>query len=142
MLQNGVLRIRQSYGIAHAFHAVTGKIHIQVADGQAAFVLAPVLPVAPQQGIDLGQQLPMGEGLGEKVVPAAAVGREHVLLGGLGRQEKNGGLGQLPQSGTGGEAVQARHHHIQNDQIRLRVGGHILNGTQAVAGLRHKIFIF
>ena len=74
MLQNGVFGIRQGHVAALTFYAVGGEVHLQVPYGDGGLVLAPVLPIAAQQRIDFSQQLLMGEGLGEKIIPAAVVG--------------------------------------------------------------------
>ena len=90
MLQNGKFRVRERDLLPVALYAAPGQIHLQPLQRQRGGGLAPVLLVAAQQGGDLRQKFPLGEGLGQEIVPAAAVGGDAVGLGGFGGQKQDG----------------------------------------------------
>ena len=78
-----------------------------------------------QQGVDAGQQLPGVKRLGEVVVGPRVQTGDAVLQAGAGGEHQNGGA-QMPGAYLPGHgvAVQAGHHHVQNQQVvdaQLRV---------------------
>ena len=103
--------------------------------------LAAVLLVAAQQGGDLRQKFPLGEGLGQKIVAPAAVGGEAVGLGGFGGQKQDRHVGERADAVAGLKAVHAGHHHVQHDEIGLRVRLDPAHGGLTVGGLGHRVVV-
>lgn len=92
-----------------------------------------------QQGVDAGQQLPGVKRLGEVVVGPRVQTGDAVLQAGAGGEHQNGGA-QMPGAYLPGHgvAVQAGHHHVQNQQVvdaQLRV---FRPGLPVIDGLRLK----
>lgn len=80
------------------------------------------LPAAPQQGPDAGHQLTGAVRLGHVVVRAEIEPQQQIVLGAAGRQHQHR---HFPVLGTEHphhvQAVRARHHHIEHQEIGLPV---------------------
>ena len=138
--QDGILRIRQRRRLSSVFYHSGVEVDFEVATGPyAGCRLAPVFLIASQERPHLCQQLRLGERLGEEIVPAALIGRQAVSLLALRRQEKDRHIGEAADHFTGLNSVHSGHHHIQNNQIRIRVGAHVFHGGLSVFGLRRLI---
>ncbi len=71
-----------------------------------------------QQGTDPGDEFARAVGLGEVVVGAQVEAEQQVVLGGTRGEHQDGQLVSLGAQGTHDvEAVQARHHHVEHEQV-------------------------
>ena len=113
-----------------AAHLVGVLVELEVGEAQHAVVLGLVAGAA-QDGVDPGDQLGQGEGLGDVVVPADGQARQLVLQGVAGGQEEDGDPHPVGAQAPGDlEAVEVGQHHIEDDQVRRIV----LGLGQGVAG--------
>ena len=139
--QDAPLRIRQVQLPVVAPDHVAGE-----ADPQAAPLrllldrlrLAPVDLVPPQQALHPGQQLRVGEGLHQVVVPAAGVAHGQIRLLALGGEEQHRHVPLFPQPQAHVVAGDPLHHDVQDHQVHiLGVVFQILQGLLAAGGLRY-----
>ncbi len=107
----------------HAFFIGVAALRIQSdgAPGDAGFRLA--LAAAPENGPDPGLQLQNVKGLGEIVVGAVIEAQQLVHVLGFGGEHDDGHVGELADPSAGLQAIHHRHHHIQNDELHLRILG-------------------
>ena len=134
ILQNRVFGVGQRDGRPGVFYAVGRKVDLQVLHGERSLGLAAVFLIAPQQRADLGQQLVVRKGLRQKIVAAAAISGEPVLLRGLRREEEHRGVGESAQRVAGLPTGHAGHHHVQDDKIDIGVLLYRADGGGAVLG--------
>ncbi len=95
-------------------------------------------PGQAQIDLDPGQQLPRRERLGQIIVGAGAQALDLGLLAGARREEEDRDLAQRrigTQCGQQAEAVQLRHHHVGQHQIRLQRPCRRQGGDAIRAGL-------
>ena len=95
---------------------------------------APQGGVPPELRLDPGQDLDGVEGLGDIVVRPDVETQHLVGVLALGGEQDDGDICALPQLGGGPDAVQARHHHVHEDQVDV-VLLHQLQGLQTVVGV-------
>ena len=121
-MQNGIFRGSQGYGLTLHQYGLGTVIQGDSADGQ--FVLGCQRPgtqlgIAAQLAADSRQHLHGNKGLGDVIIGTYVQAQHLILCLRLGSQKNNGGIGQLPDLGGGGNAVHDRHHNIQQNQVDI-----------------------
>ena len=118
-VQDPVFCGRQGYLLPILAHQALIRVdlNISAAPHHAGGGLGAIDAVAPQHGLDPGDQLRIGEGLDQIIV--APYGEAHGLVGilGLGREKQHRYRRLLAYLGAGGVAAGAGHHYIQNHQV-------------------------
>ena len=102
--------------------------------GLPAALLAAQAGVAPELALDPCDDLDGIEGLGDVVVRPDVQPQDFVAVLALGGEQDDGHVAALPQLGRGADAVQAGHHHVQQDQIH-RLALRQAQALQPVVGL-------
>lgn len=122
-------------GEAHAADGaerVSGEVEAGVPVAENVHLRA----LAPEQGVDAGQKLPVVEGFGEVVVRAGVQALYPVPYSALGRQHEDGRCDALgPHAPSQAVAVQPRHHDVQDEQV-VNAG---LSVFRAVFAVRHDL---
>ena len=105
---------RQPHPVLPADEHVGVQLQLGIAKGEGV----DLLPLAAQQGVDAGQQLPRVKGLGEVVVRAGVEALhpvQHVRTSG---QHQDGGAAAAGADLPGHlEAVESGHHDVQDQQV-------------------------
>ena len=121
VFEDRVLGVRKLNGRSGVADTVRGKVDLQVFHGERGLGLASVFLIAPQQRADFGQQLVVREGLGKKIVAAAAISREPVLFRGFGREKEHRGVGDAADRVAGLPTGHAGHHDVEKDKVDVGI---------------------
>ena len=103
----------------------------------------PVAPACagarpPEQGLDPGHDLARRERLHEVVVRADREAHDPVDLLAAGREHQHVGVGEGAEPAADLDAVEAREHHVEDDDVGVEAAGRPSRAVEPVAGALHE----